>query len=186
MINVLPPDAKRELLASRTNSLLMRYIILTSVFMGLVLLEMGAVYLFLASTRQASEDTIAKNTAEAASLQQVKIKSDEFKSNLATAKTIFDSQVRYTSVIKTISDLIPSGIILDTLTIDPTTFGTPTTLEVKAKTYGDAILFRTKLNDSKKFTNTSFKNISFSPDNKGPYPYSVTYNLTFSKELLKS
>lgn len=186
MINVLPPEEKRELIASRTNSLLMRYIILTSIFMALVLLEMGAVYLFLTNSKQVSEDTITANTRDAAAMRDVQIKSEEFKNNLATAKTIFDSQVRYTSVVKTISDLIPKGIILDSLTIDPVTFGTPTTLEVKAKTYSDAIQFRTKLNDSKKFTNVSFKSINYTPDAKDPYPYSVTYSLTFSKELLKS
>ena len=184
MINILPPNDKRELTASRTNSLLLRYIFLMLAFIVLVTVEMLVVYFILEGSKQSYQRTISDNEREVASQAAVETKANEFKNNLSTAKTILDKQVHYTNVIKNISDLIPSGVVMDTLTIDPATFGTPTTLDVQVKSYNDAIDFKNRLDKSGKFTNVSFKNITLKSTGDQAYKYSATFNLTFSKELL--
>jgi len=184
MINVLPPREKRELTASRTNSLLLRYIFMMLILAVVVTIEMVGVYFILESSKQSYQRTIDDNQREAASQAATDAKATEFRSNLSTAKTILDKQVHYTSIIKSISDLIPSGVIMDTLTIDPATFGTPTTIDIQTRSYSEAIAFKDSLDKSKKFTNVSFKNITLRPNADNAYKYSATLNLTFSKELL--
>lgn len=184
MINVLPPSEKRELTASRTNSLLLRYTFLMAAFVVLVTLEMIGVYFILEGSKLSYQRTIDENQRAVSSQSAVESQATEFKTNLATAKTILDRQVHYTSIIKTISDLVPAGVIIDTLTVDPATFDTPTTLDIQVKSYNDAITFKNKLDKSGKFTNVSFKNITLKSSSNEAYKYTATLNLTFSKELL--
>lgn len=184
MINVLPPADKRELTASRTNTLLIRYIFLMVAFTVLVALEMLGIYFILENSKQAYQKTIEENAREVASQADVERKATEFKTNLSTAKTILDKQVHYTAIIKDVSDLIPPGVVMDTLTVDPATFGTPTTIDIQTKTYSDAIAFKSKLDKSKKFTNVSFKNITLKAGATETYKYNATLNLTFSKDFL--
>ena len=51
MINLLPPAYKKQLAASRTNTLLRRYVVLLFVLVFIVLAEIGGVYFFIATER---------------------------------------------------------------------------------------------------------------------------------------
>ena len=183
---MLSPADKRELLASRTNSLLLRYIIFASLFILLLVVELGAVYVMLNASKQSSEATMRENDQLALSQVTTQKQADQFRSDLATAKVILDRQTPYTSVLKTISDLVPRGVVMDSISIDPSTFGTPIDVSVKAKSYGDAIVFRRNLSESDKFSNVSFKDINLKVDEPSEYKYTSTFSVTFKKELLGS
>ena len=174
MINLLPPAYKKQLAASRTNTLLRRYVVLLFVLVFVVLAEIGVVYFFIATERGRNK------TAEYAT---VKREATEFKANLTTAKAILDQQVSYTRLIKLIADRLPPNVIIEQLSIDPTTFGTPTTLSIRAKGYNDAIALRNRLNDSAIFSSVSFQSITLQEKDAGSYPYTSTYSVTFKKGI---
>ena len=90
MINMLSPTDKRELLASRSNSLILRYIVFLSVFILLLVLELGAVYVMLNTSKQSNEATIRENDQLALSQIAVQAQAEQFRSDLATAKIILD------------------------------------------------------------------------------------------------
>lgn len=186
MINMLSPNDKRELLASRTNSLLLRYIIFFSIFVLLLVLELVAVYFMLNASKLSSEATIRENEQLALSQSSVQKEADQFRSDLATAKIILDRQTPYTSILKTISDLVPNGVVMNSISIDPSTFGTPIDVSLSAKNYEDAIIFRRNLSQSEKFSNVSFKDINYDPKEETPYKYTSIFSVTFKKELLGS
>ena len=98
-------------------------------------------------------------------------------------KTILDQQVSYTRLIKLIADRLPPNVIIEQLNIDPTTFGTPTTLSIRAKGYNDAIALRNRLNDSAIFSSVSFQSITLQEKDAGSYPYTSTYSVTFKKGI---
>ena len=47
MINLLPPNQRKELAAARTNTLLLRYVILLGILIGIIIVEIGIVYVIL-------------------------------------------------------------------------------------------------------------------------------------------
>ncbi|RKW01188.1 MAG: hypothetical protein D8B38_04620, partial [Candidatus Saccharimonas sp.] len=63
------------------------------------------------------------------------------------------------------------------------TFGTPTTLSIRAKGYNDAIALRNRLNDSAIFSSVSFQSITLQDKDTGSYPYTSTYSVTFKKGI---
>ena len=61
MINLLAPDDRRQLVAARTNSLLLRYTLLLGVFILLLVAEMGGAYVVLSTEKARNEAIILEN-----------------------------------------------------------------------------------------------------------------------------
>lgn len=181
MINLLPPEDKRQLRASRANSLLLRYNILLLGALGFMLLAIGVTYVFLTSTQATAEKTVQDNQKEVTGFAEVQAQEKQFKENLDTAKFVLDKEIIYTRTILAIAKLLPSGIVLQNLNLDAQTFGTQTTLAVQAKDIATAVKLKTALEGSPLFSNVHFASIQ-SASGGGSYPVAVSLNVTINKE----
>lgn len=188
MINLLPADDQRQIAAARTNTLLLRYTILLGVFVVILVLEILAVYIVMDLGKTQNQATIKENNAKASGYANVKQQATEFRTNLATAKYVLDKQVPYTTLMLAIAQNLPGGAVLDKLSIDPTTFGTPTSLTVNTNSYAAAIsvkasLQNAKVNDVPLFSSVSFQSVSV-VENKASNPYTAIYSVVYSKAVL--
>ncbi len=189
MINLLPPEDRRQLAAARTNTLLLRYSVLLGAFIGILILELVGMFVVVNMGKSQNEATIRDNQTKTATYASVQQQADAFRTNLSTAKYILDKQVPYTTLILTLANNLPSGAVIDRLTLDPATFGTPTTLNVMTTSYSRAIEVKTALQNAKVngktplFSSVSFQSVA-STENKTSYPYTAIYNVTYSKAAL--
>lgn len=188
MINLMPTEDQRQLAAARTNSLLLRYAILLTIFIGILALEIGGMYLLINTEKAQNESIISDNTAKTASYTSVKQQANQFNSDLATAKYILDKQVPYTTLILAVANGLPGGAVLDRLAIDPNSFGTPTTITVKTVSYDRSIEVKSalqamKVNNIPLFSSVSFESVS-SAAGDGSYPFTAIYNVTYSRVVL--
>lgn len=183
MINLLAPDDRRQLVAARTNSLLLRYALLLGVFILLLVAEMGGAYVVLSTEKARNEAIILENEQKTQQYASVKADATRFSTNLTTAKYILDQQVPYTTVILKLASVLPSDAVFEKLTIDPNTFGTSTTLLVRTTSYARSVDVKTSLQNSGIFSDVNFQSVVQGTDTT--YPYTATYNVTYSKDLLK-
>lgn len=188
MINLLPINDQRQLAAARTNTLLLRYTILLGVFIVILVIEVFGVYIVMDLGKTQDQATIKDNTSKATSYATIKQQADTFRTNLATAKYILNKQVPYTTLMLAIAQNLPNGAIIDKLSIDPTTFGTPTTLTVDTASYSAAInvkasLQSAKINNIPLFSSVSFQSVT-SNDTKTTNPFTAIYNVTYSQAVL--
>ncbi|MEP7204864.1 MAG: PilN domain-containing protein [Candidatus Saccharibacteria bacterium] len=182
MINLLPDDAKVEILAARTNVILVKYIIVLS--LGLIFLCSISlvVYFVLLNTKAGAQATIDFNTSKSASYSSVKTAANDLTSSLATAKTILDKEVDYTKILTNIAQVMPAGVVLDSLSLSPTTFGTPITLQAFAKSTEAALALKTNFQQSPQFSNVTI--VSMSDTTQGQtsdYPKTVSLSLTINR-----
>ena len=189
MINLMPRDDRRQLAAARTNSLLLRYVILMGIFIAFLVVEMVAVYFIVSAGKANNELIIQENEAKTVEYTDVKQQAALFRSNLATAKYILGKQVPYTTLMLALANNLPEGAILEKLSIDPATFDTPTTLSVKTVSYDRSVQVKTalqnaKINNTPLFSSVSFQSDSTSEADKSSYPYTAVYNVTYSKKVL--
>lgn len=188
MINLMPAEDQRQLAAARTNTLLLRYTILLGIFVAVLVIEILGVYLVVTIGESGNKTTISENDAKAASYASVKQQADSFRSNLATAKYILGKQVPYTTLMLALSQSLPSGSIINKLEIDPTTFGTQTTLTVNTTSYDKAIAVKTALQNAKVGKNALFTSVSFdsvsSGDAQTAYPFTAVFNVVYSQAVL--
>lgn len=186
MINLLPPNDRRQLAAARTNTLLRRYIFLLIVFIVIIVLEMTAFHAAISAENDRNNQIIAENAAKTSDYAPIKVSASQFQSDLATAKYILDKQVPYTSIFMKIATTLPADVVLDSLTINPDTFGTASTLNAHTTSFVGATKGKQKLQESGAFSDVSIQSTTQVENGNGGYNFSVIYNVIFSKDLLKS
>jgi len=183
MINLLPPDHKRNIRAARANNLLIRYNFLLLGVLAFLLISIGVAYVFLSNAKASAEATIKENQAEAVEFASVEEQAQLFRQNLSTAKQILDREVNYTDVILTLAHTLPAGVVLTNLNLDAATFGTETTLAAKAKSYEQAIALKDALSQSSLFSDVHFQSIVAGEGTA--YPVTINLLVTFKKEAAK-
>lgn len=184
MINLLPTEEKHQLRAARTNTLLIRYnIFLVSIvaFMGMTV---AATYIYLNTTAANAQHTIDSNQARVGQYASVQTEAQQFRQHLATAKQILDNQVTYSKVIIEIANLIPSGVVLQNLSLDSQAFGSPTTLVAQAKDYASALSLKDSFSKSPLFSDVHFQSIT-TGGGQSSYPLTVNIVVTIQKGAAK-
>jgi Tfp pilus assembly protein PilN len=185
MINLLPTEQKRQLRAGRTNTLLLRYNIALLVGVAFLGLAIVVAYIYLSTTKGNAEAIIDQNREKVSSYASVQAKAQQFRSNLTTAKQILDHEVTYTKVILEISQLLPSGVVLENLNLDSQTFGTETILAAQAKDYSRALALKDAFQNSPLFSNVHFQSITGSDTPATGYPVTVSLAVTIKKDAAK-
>ena len=186
MINLLPPQEKRQILAGQTNIILWRYCIVSLLLAGLLFIITGGVYYVMARAKADAESTIETSNRETAKYQNVQQQVTEFTNNLTTAKTILDKEVRYSKIAVKIAQALPSGVVLQSLSLDAKTFGTPTTLSALGKSYDDALRLKTNLEQSDAFQDVHLSSVAQSTsEDATEYPISIAINVTINPEVAK-
>lgn len=185
MINLLPPTAKTEIRSGRVNRLLVRYLALFAILMIVLFLELAGAYLFLSYSKSTADATTKSNLESSTQLTAKQAENTEFINNLGVAKQILSKQVNYSTVLLRIASVTPSNVIFDQLTLDASKFGRATTITAKAKTEYDALRFKDALSASPYFDNPHFQSLTRDTKTQSPYKYSITMDVTFTKELLK-
>lgn len=183
MINLLSLEDQRQLRAARTNSLLLRYVVLLGIILLFLIVEMGGAYFVLSNTNSASQQQIDSNNAKTASYADTKLKFTNFSRDLSTAKYILGQQVPYTTILLKLAATLPENTTLDSIEINPATFGTPSTLTVNTGSYEQAVNVKTTFQQSDIFTDVNF--VSLARVDNTPPRFIATYNVTYSKGLLK-
>ena len=187
MINLLPNEHKDEIRAARTNVLLLRYItMLVSAVIVLSGLVIGS-YVVLNSTRDSAQLKVDENQKDVSQYQSIKVRADSFRSDLATAKTILDESVSYTKLTYRIAETLPANVVIDTLALDPKTFGTKMTLNANARTFNDASKLKDAFSrDQELFSSVQLISIESGDSGSGDdYPVKVSISLIINKGGIK-
>lgn len=185
MINLLPPQDKRELQAARTNTLLIRYNILLIIAIGLMLLIAGSVSIYFSSAKTTSQAIIDENRSRVSNYATIEKQATEFRSNLATAKKILDNEVVYTKVILAIAHTLPSGTVLDTLNLDSANFGKPMSITARVRSYADALRLKDAFQTSDIISDAHFDSVTAGSTNDAAYPLTVSLTITIKKDAAK-
>lgn len=186
MINLLPEQTKKDIVAARMNVLLLRY---TYVSIGLLIMVLvlciGLFFIMQESQAQAKE-TADRNRVKTAQYHKVSQEATEYAQNLNTAHQIINNSISYSKLAMTITSLIPKGVILDNLNLDPNTINQQTTFSAKAKTYEDALALQESFQSAPSvFSNVSLQNVTQSKGGEDPYGVSVAISLKINPEALK-
>jgi len=183
VINLLPPDDKKQIRAARSNVLLLRYnflLIGVVVFLGLAV---SFTYYYLGNSLQAANDTIAANAQREGTYSSTKAQADAFRSQLGDAKAVFDSQVDYSAALINIAHQIPDGAVITDLQLSEASFTTPLILDVNVKGKEQAAAVRDNFQNSPLFSGVKIGTVKKGTVNG--YPYSIEVTVTLSKEAAK-
>lgn len=181
MINLLPPETKRQIRAARTNVVLYRYCLL--IFFTAILL--GGVFTvgFLAdmNDRKMAEGLKAESEMAAQPYAKTKTAAENFAKDLTAARAILSNNSSFSKLILDIAAAVPAGVVLNNLTL--TTTGkadTPIDISGRAKSNQAAVALKNSLEASPVFEKVNIVNISQaeitpqSTDLVRNYPFAVS------------
>lgn len=164
MINLLPPNDKKQILAGLSNTLLIRYCVATLLLtIPLLLLLIGG-YLVMMNAKSVAQETIEQSTAKSAEYDSVRSESKEFIANLNTAKSILSKEIRYSKIAVAIAQTLPDGMSLESLSLNPESFGQPIALSARGGSHSDAIKFKNALEKSDIFHDVQLQTSQQSED----------------------
>lgn len=184
MINVLPPDIKRQIIAARSNVLLFRYIIASILLGGLLFALTVGTHLMLGSSKQTAEETIEENNQKQASYQDTKLALKEFSDNLATAKAILDKEVKYSAIAIRLAQGLPRGVSLQSIDLKSDDFGKPITLTVLGNSHNDAARIKDDFNKSTAFKDAFILSTSETEGEDSGKGVSIELSVTIRPEIV--
>lgn len=182
MINLLPDTSKKQIIAARTNVLLFNYIIVLGIAVIFLVIVTVGVYVVLMDTKDRADAIIKENQAKTSSYNTVQAQAKTLQASLETAKSILDKEVVYSKIILGIANSMPEGVVIDTLSLNPGTLDTPTTLQIFATTNDAALELKKRFQQSALFSDVSFTLITTNTGSTAStYPVSATLRLTINK-----
>ncbi|HEU5187585.1 MAG TPA: PilN domain-containing protein [Candidatus Saccharimonadales bacterium] len=186
MINLISPQAKKQLRAARVNRTLGSYFL---ILLGAAMLLGGifavGFYTTNVAMQQANQLT-AENLQKAEAYAKVRTQAEAFSKDLNVAKTILASDVRFSKLIGTIAAVIPKGVILTNLTLTAAQNpNAPLTINARAKNFDDGIALKNNLEASPIFENVKLINASTSPE-VSAYPVTLSLSVQFTKAKVGS
>ena len=185
MINLLSDEKKAEIRAGRANVIILNYIFMLLAALALLIIVLIGAYVTLSVTRSDAQTRVTQNTSKTAEYKATEDKAKAYRDNLATAKQILDKEVVYSQLMVKIAQAVPNGVVLDQLSLDPESIGTPITLNAHARTQSDAVALKTSFEkQTTLFSDVHFEQIQFEENANGNYPVSVTLGLTINKGAL--
>lgn len=176
MINLLPDDNKRQIRAARMNVILLRYNFFVLITIAALCIICVFFYLFLHNNQSSAQSKSSENSAKAATYAKTRAAADEYRSNLSVASNILANEVNYTNTIFTITKLLPSGVVLDGLSINSTDFGKQLSFSAHAQSVERATKLKQNFEESKAFSNVYLQNVTddATSGSKTAYPVAVT------------
>lgn len=177
MINLLPEDRKKQLIAAHTNTIIIRYIftvIIASFFLGIILI--GSYYI-MNDSKVSAEKTITDIKSNNSSYSPTINTSDNFTKNLSTASNILNNRISYSKILNTLINTLPNGVILSSpISIDSSALGSPVVLTAFAKSASDEPLLKASIENSSIFSGYSLKSLD-NNSSKDRYPSKITFSV---------
>lgn len=188
MINLLPDTHKSEIRAARTNVLLVRYIAILvaaiAVLSGIII----AAYVVLDAKETLAQEQVEANNTKTAPYEPIRAEADALRTNLSDAKAILDQKISYSKLIYEIANSIPDGVIIETLELDPSSFGSAMTINASAKSFESASQLKDKLaSNSTVFSDVKLLTLESGATGSsgGDYPVKVNVSVIINKGALQ-
>jgi hypothetical protein len=182
MINLLPYDQKKTLSAARTNTVLLKYNMVLIVATLFLAFAVGVVYFYLTNVQIAAENTIAENKKRETKYSTVKNEALAFKTQLDDAKTIFDSELSYSTALLRFTKLFPDGTTTNQVFLDEQSFSAPVELVVQLRDKTAAEQLEKNMTTSPYVSNFSVKSFAYN-DSGDKVSWTISFNL--SKDIAK-
>lgn len=186
MINLLPTGQKENITYARRNTVLRNWVIASLVAMaGIgIIVTGGFLYISMSTKAYQREVQLKKERLDAQKLDETQARLEGISSSTKLALTVLSRQIRFSSVLQQVGAVMPSGAVLQNLSVGKLDGGID--LQVIAKDYQTATQVQVNIQDSsnKLFDKADIVSItcaSPTPEAPNPYPCQVSIRALFTK-----
>lgn len=159
MINILPPDVKKQLNFSKRNTVLLRRLL--QALAVLALLAGVLVYSFWYSSRQITdyETALSRRQADREAYKDVEAKVQTLQSNLGLIEKLLNEKNQFSSLLDDFASALPPGSYINQLTLTGKE-KEPLELVIIVDSFNKAAQVRTALINSDRIKSADIQNIA--------------------------
>lgn len=184
MINLLPYDVKHQLKAAKANVALLRYSLIVCASIIFLTAICFGIYVLLNTTKSDAQNSVSETQVQnEGSLSSIESQANTIRSNLTQSKAILDRDLRYSNVLMRLAAALPSGVVLDDITLDSDSFNTPLDLELHAKNNDAAVEVKQRFQNSPYFSGFNLRGLSQSGTSEYPVIINITITINRSAAL---
>ncbi len=184
MINLLPPDIKKDYIYARKNNIIRKWIFISLIgFAGLIIITTYGIILFKTSSNNDQQQIVSlQNKLNKENINKTNSQIKNFTNTFSLVTKVLGQEILFSKLITAIGSAMPSGTALTGLSINNTSTGI--NLTANATSYTTATQIQVNLSDP---TKNLFKNIDIiSINNNGTssvnnkYPFTVSLRALFN------
>ncbi|MEI7539627.1 MAG: PilN domain-containing protein [Candidatus Saccharibacteria bacterium] len=166
MINLLPDETKQQIRAARTN-----------VFLLKIIISLGCAVIYLAVVCTATYFIISNEKASPTTAAIIK-RANTMQTSFNTAQSVIDQQISYSDIITNLASALPTGMILDKLSLNNATLDSPIDIQLHASDEDNVPLLKQNLQKLAQFSNYNLQSVTSDSNAVPGYPIKVDISLT--------
>lgn len=178
MINLIDKAVYAELKAARVNIILRRYVFFFLLAALLMAAMFGIGYLLLQGSLASAQQLSDASAREKASYSKTIAESKAFHKDLATAKTIFTSEVPMSDIIIRIAKTLPSRALLDNVALSQSNLNTQMSFSVLTQRVADTDAVTNAFRNSPYFSGITLMSASTEEEEVSAHPVTITFTAT--------
>ena len=182
MINLLPDETKKQLRAAHSNVILIRYLVILGAAATFLVLAFAVSYYFIFNIKSANNTADNNSQSTTILYSSAKKQLTALQSSLSTAKNILNQQISYSDVITNIATILPSGIVINKLTLTNNLTGPIATFKALATSANGAAEIKENFTKSLLFSNYS-ETITNNQNDPSGFPVQVSISVTLNKGI---
>jgi Tfp pilus assembly protein PilN len=180
MINLLPPQVKKESGYAIKNALLLRYIYLLVFLILIVAACFAGSEVYLARQKHSFEHQIASKNQELASYKDLEAQAKAANGRLKAFKTLIGSQAKFSNFLADLAAHTPKGVFINSISLTGDD-KLAVKLAATANSYGSAVSLRDALVTSPRIKEAAIDDIS----NPGGTVYKINLTVAFNSGAYK-
>jgi hypothetical protein len=185
MINLLPTETKNQLRAAHANVALVKYFVILSAGVVFLALACGVSYFILINVKNTNEETKENQQNTNSAYVTAKKQFDEMSADMLAAKNILGQQVLYSNIITGLASALPSGVIMDGLTLSASNISSPVILKAHAISDSTVSQLRSNLMKSALFNSSDVQSSGDGESATSGYPIAITITVTINKGAIQ-
>lgn len=182
IVNLMPYKSRQQISAARANVILVKYTVILGLAALFLASASGATYLILDGMKPNAQAGVTAISSESQSYDTYKAQAITMNSTIITAKNVLDRQVySYANILTELGQKMPSGVVLESISLKSTTLGSPLALSLRAKSMVEITTFKDNINTSKLFSGYSLQTSKTVSNDPSGYNSSASVILTVNK-----
>lgn len=180
MINLLPYDIKKQMRAARMNTILIRYIILSGFAVAFLILACATTYFFIPIIFSVNNNTNSNKTLSSSNVT-IQSQANAIVSNLSTANSILNQQVMYSTILTNIASALPTGTMLESLSLSDASFGNPVNLKILAISSNLEPTIKQNFSSQNLFSDYKLQSVTDNGSSSSKYKKIININIAINK-----
>jgi hypothetical protein len=186
VINLITPDAKRDIFYARKNTRLLQILLRSYILLATLIIVIGFGYFWINRTATSldSQAASARVAIATQNLDQVQQQAESISNSLKLINQVLSKQILFSKLFRQMGAIMPTGSALSQISVEKIEGGISFSADARDATTASQVQVNLSSPDAKLFQSVDIINLDCSADSAtdSAYPCSISLRAQFAKD----